>query len=212
LLDAGRGNEGEIELLKALELAPGRMGTLELLLNNAMRSKRWLQANTYLTQILALSSAGQYISAGYAISWNLGDFTGAAGYARKLVQSGYGDSPDYLLARALHAQGNDVEAAVLAEKGIAGAKTPGAKSRFLFLRASIQRQSKPEDAVKDLRTALLADGDNLDALLLLADLLAASKEYRGAVVYLKHAAELSPEEAGIKARISELEKLAETQK
>jgi tetratricopeptide (TPR) repeat protein len=177
-----------------------------------MRTKRWLQAKTYLTQILAVSNAGQYISAGYTIAWNLGDFPGAAEYARKLVQTGYGDSPEYLLASALHALGNDAEALTMAEKGITDAKSPAIRGRFLSLRASIQKQSNPDGAIKDLRTALLADGDNLNALLLLAELLAAGKQYHGAVLYLKHAATLTAEDSGIKARIAELEKLAESQK
>jgi Flp pilus assembly protein TadD len=211
LLDAGRGSEGELALARALELAPGRMSTLELLLGHAVRTKRWLQAKTYLAQILVLSSAGQYIATGYTIAWNLGDYAGAEAYARKLVQTAYGEAPEYLLARALHVQGNNAEALPLVEKGIVEAKTPAVKSRFLYLRASIQR-TNPEEAIMDLRTALMADGDNLDALLLISELLAGSKQFHAAALYLKRAAALSSEDAGLKARIAELEKLANSQK
>ncbi len=212
LLDAGRGNEGEAALVRALDLAPGRMNALELLLNYSMRTGRWLQAKSYLTRILELSGAGQYVAAGYTIAWNLGDYQAAADYARKLVSLGYGESPQYQLARALHALGNDAEALTMAEKGVADAKTPAVKSRFLYLRAAITGPSEPEKAVADLRMALLADSVNLDALLLISDLLAASKDFHAAVLYLKQAAALSSEDAGIKARIAELEKLSTPQK
>ncbi len=212
LLDTGRGDEGVNALKQALELQPDRVSTLRILLQDAMNTKRLLQANEYLAKILAVSETGEDITLAYRVASSLGDYAQAAAYARKLVEKGYGSAPRLLLARALHAEGNDAEARTQIEAGLMETQSAGERSMYRTLLAAMERASNADAAMKDLRSALLDDPNNIEALIAIADLLASLGQYHGAVGYLKHAAELSPEDAGLMVKIADYEKLAENEK
>ncbi len=209
LLSEGRSNEGINALMQALELQPTRVSALRLLLRYCMRTGQWLQANSYVARVLAVSDSGQDLEAAYEVAWNLGDFPGAATHAKKLVDKGYGEAPRLLLARALHAQGADAEAAPLVEAGLSTAGSPGARSRYLSLRAAMALPARPADALRDLRASLLADPDNVEALRAISSLLAGQRQYHAALGYLKHAAALSPHDAGLSVEIKNLERRVE---
>jgi tetratricopeptide (TPR) repeat protein len=209
LLSEGRSNEGISALMQTLELQPDRLSALRLLLDYCIRTRQWLQASSYVAKILAVSDSGRDLEAAYEVAWNLGDFPGAAGYARRLVDKNYGEAPRLLLARALYAQGADAEAGPLVETGLAAAGSPGVRSRYLSLRAVMALPARPADALRDLRASLLADPDNLEALRAISSLLAGQGRYHAALGYLKHAAAISPNDAGLSMEVRDLEEKAE---
>jgi tetratricopeptide (TPR) repeat protein len=205
LLDEGRGDEGLKALNHALELQPDRISTLKLLMKDAVKLKQWMQANAYLARVPEASRTGDDQLIGYQISWNLGDYKQAATFARKMLSANYGQAPHLLLARAFHAQGNDAAARPLIDAGFQAAKDSGVKSELYRLRAEIVRQTAPEEALKDLRSALFENPDNVDALIAISDMLSTARQYRAALGYLKHAADLSPDNAGLRVQIQTLD-------
>ena len=205
LLDSGRTDDGMASLNHALELQPGRQSTLRILAAQSVRSGQWMQANTYITQILASSSAADDLSMAYTISWNLGDFDQAAGFAQKLL-SQKAPGGRLLLAQALHAAGKDSDARAQANTGLSESTTAQDRSRFQTVIAETERSSAPDDALRDVRTALMQDADNTDALLLISDLLIARNDYHGASVYLKRASDLMPGDAGLRLKLEDARK------
>jgi tetratricopeptide (TPR) repeat protein len=212
ILAQGDTEAGATALNRALEIETDRPSALRILLNDAMRSKNWPQAASFFSRIAPSERTGDDYAAGYQVYWDLGAYAEAAACARSLVSMGYGEYPRVLLARALHAEGADSEALSLIEAGLAHPKSPAEKSRLLSLRGEIGQGTDIEEALTDLRMALLEDPDNADALLAIAALLEALKEYHSASGYLKHASELMPEKTGLKAKIVELEQREETEK
>jgi tetratricopeptide (TPR) repeat protein len=211
LMDAGRQDQALDALRQALDIEPDRVSALRLLLKDAVRTRRWIPARDYVTRILARDPTPDDLSEAYRISWNLDDFVQAAAYARSLLAARPGSASRLLLARALHAQGDDVQTAALIETGLKGGPPPADVSGFLTLRASLEAARDQEAALKDLRMALVADPDNRDALLAISDLLTARRDYRRAMNYLKHAASLAPDEPGLQVQIQQLEKQAESE-
>jgi tetratricopeptide (TPR) repeat protein len=198
-------------LSRALELQPGRLSTLRILLEFYARVKSWAEAMSILSRSPPADQTGSDLLTAYDVYWNLGSYGPAVDAARLLVALGYGDYPRVLLARALHARGSDPEALSLLDEGIAKPKSAGEKSRLLSMRAVILQGTGPEKALADLRQALLEDPDNTDALLAIAGLLGEAKEYHAAAGYLKHAFELLPAMTELAAEISAMERLEEEQ-
>jgi tetratricopeptide (TPR) repeat protein len=89
-------------------------------------------------------------------------------------------------------------------RALAAADTPALRCELYVIRST----AGSTDPLRDLRSALLDDPNNIEALLAITDLLASQREYRKAMEYAKRAAGLSPENPSITQKAADLEKLA----
>jgi len=84
---------------------------------------------------------------------------------------------------------------------------PSAANAVLYA-AALADDGKPEQAVALLRQALDSAPDNLEALVRLAELLAARQELSQALQYLRRAVKLAPENSALRARLQQVERKA----
>ena len=210
LLARGNSVEGEAALQAALRLDPTRASTLALLAGAAARAGRWQEADGYLQRVPERQRTPELLKVGWQISMQLADYDGALAYAGTLEKAG-GDESLLFRVRTLVAAGKAKDAQELATADLLTVKTPEVRGSLYFLRATAARQAGAgDDAVlADLRAALKENPDDGEALLAIADALSSGHEYRKALAYLKHAQELSPDDADIRARVSEAARLAE---
>jgi tetratricopeptide (TPR) repeat protein len=204
-LETGRSAEGLNELHRALDLEPGRISTLRLLLTNAMSMRRWLQAATYLSEILEQEQSEADLLQAIEIYGSLGDPAQALHFAEQL----YAASPTVenltIYARALIEAGRNETAAALVEEGLGQAESLPLHSTLLALKASLAAEQSPEEAMALLREALLEHPGNFDALVRIADLYVQQRELRRASLYLKQALALQPHNSSVRARLRNIE-------
>lgn len=211
LLESGLAEEGVAELNRALQLEPGRISTLRLLLSDAIRQKRWLQAALLLSQILEKEQSEEDLLLANRIYDSLGDASQALIYAEKL----YGLRPDAAsaayYASALQANGQAETAAKITEQALAGAAPGSARSRLLLLKAlqALEGGQDTAGALELLQKALLDDPDNLQALLKISELYLARQEPQKAKLYLRRAVDLQPDDALLSARLRQAQQAAE---
>lgn len=211
LLARGNSTDGEAALQAALKLDPSRVSTLALLADVAARAGRWQEAAGYLQRIPDRQRSSGMFELGWQIAMKLADYEQALGYAQTLEKRGGGDDALLYRVRTLVAAARPQEAEEQATADLKVATTPAVRGSLYFLRAQAARQTGGDaDAVMtDLRAALNQNPDDHDALLAIADALSGAHEYRKALAYLKHAQELSPDDADIRARVSDTARLAE---
>jgi len=203
LLSLGRGSEGLEELSRALELEPGRIGALRLLLQESVRSKRWLQAAIYLSQILEKEQGVEDLTLAYRVFSSLGDNRQALEYAEKLYRLRASGSSLPLYARSLLESERKDEAPALIQKGLEEEKDPRVRSELLFLKAGLAPDRG--EALRTLHAALLENPDNPEALLALADIYIRLQDYRRARLFLKRAVDLEPDRPGLKIQLRQVE-------
>jgi tetratricopeptide (TPR) repeat protein len=108
--------------------------------------------------------------------------------------------------RALVDVGNSAEAMARIKERLAGKASPKARSLLLFYRSRLQKD--PEAALSDLRSSLLEDPANMEALLAMFDLSFAQKDYKKARFYLRQAQSVSPADESVVRRQASLEGVA----
>jgi tetratricopeptide (TPR) repeat protein len=210
LISRGNSVEGEAALQEALTLDPNRVSTLALLAQASARAGRWQEADGYLQRIPEQERTTEMLQTGWEVALNLSDYDRALSLAQTLEKSEPGDAALLYRVRTLAAANRPRDAAELATQDLKDAKTPGVRASLYFLRAQAEgKAGGSADAVlADLRAALRENPDDLEALLAIADSLSAAGDNRKALGYLKHAQELSPEDADIRARVSNASRLA----
>ncbi len=108
--------------------------------------------------------------------------------------------------RALVDAGNSQAALARINERLAGKSSPKARSILLYYRSRLQKES--EAALSDLRSSLLEDPANIDALLAMFDVSFAQRDYKKARFYLRQAQSVSPADAGVARRQVALEGVA----
>jgi tetratricopeptide (TPR) repeat protein len=202
LLSIGRESEGRERLLRALELDPGREPALRLLLEQAVRAKRWEEAAGYLERLDAEQGSETELALAYRVQERLGHTEQALAYATRLYEA----RPEAYAAEyasALLANGDREEALGVVQKHLAAA-APLLAGRLLVIRAEALEPSDPELAMQALEQALALDPANFRALVRLGELHAARQDYHLARQYLRLALELDPSNAELAARLEGL--------
>jgi len=204
LLETSRVDEGVAALTRALSIDPGRVSTLTLLLKQAVRAQSWTTASALLAQIPEQARTQEHLRLGWQTASRMGDQSLAITYAQALARVTPGAEPLILEAKSMVAAGRSAEATRVVTQAMAVADTPALRAELYVL----QSAAGSSDPLHDLRSALLEDPDNVDALLAISDLMAKQQDYRKAMEYAKRAAGLSPENPGIRQKAADLERLA----
>jgi tetratricopeptide (TPR) repeat protein len=204
LLETGRSEEGVAALARTLSLEPGRVTTLTLLLKQEVQARSWNKASALLAQIPAKSFTPEHLRLGWQVATSLGDYERAIAYAEALQRSSSDAAPLALLARSMVAAGRTAQAMEVITRALPAAGTPALRSELYVIRST----AGSDDPLRDLRSALLEDPNNVEALIALSDILASQQEYRKAMDYAKHALLLSPGNAGLSQKVIDLERLA----
>jgi tetratricopeptide (TPR) repeat protein len=228
LLSTGRAEEGLAALARALELAPGRVTTLTLMAGQAVASAAWNRVAELVAKIPEPTRTAEHLRMGWLAASRLGDHAQALDYARALAAKQAGAEPFALQARSLLAAGRTVEGMDAVTRGLAvaggaggaggaadaqagpqGAESTEAGAALRATLLVLRSAAGSEDPLRDLRTALLANPDDVEALVAISDLLARAGEYRTALGYARRAAELSPRNASLAAKAADLARLAD---
>ena len=210
-LDTGRDGEGLNKLQRALDLEPGRVSTLRLLLSNAMDMRRWLRAAVYLSEILEQEQSQEDLLQAIEIYRSLGDPAQVLYYAEQLYRGNPTMDNLVVYARALLYGEQREQAAALVEQGLEQAETPALHSTLLTLKASIIEEEAPEEALALLREALMQHPQNYLALVEIAELYVDRRELRKATLYLKQAIALDPNSVALQVQLQSIEKALSTQ-
>ncbi len=205
LLETGRNAEGLVKLQKALDLEPGRLSTLQLLLSDATHMKRWLQAAIYLSEILEQEQSAEDLRQAIRIYSNLGDSAQSLYYAEILYQSSPTETDLVTYARALLGADEKQRAEQVVDKGLESVQTAEARSSFYTLKAILVQDSSPEQALQFVKEALMENPDDLEAVLEIAELYVEQRELRKAALYLKHAVQLNPDDAALRVQLENIE-------
>ena len=208
-LDTGRDGEGLNQLQRALDLDPGRVSTLRLLLSNAMDMQRWLQSAIYLSEILEQEQSEQDLLQAIEIYRSLGDPAQVLYYAEQMYRGNPSVENLVVYTRALLAEGQAQQAAVLVEQGLEQAQTPALHGTLLTLQASMTED--PEKAMALVREALMEHPQNYPALVKITELYVDQRELRKASLYLKQAIALDPNNAALRVQLQSIEKALGTQ-
>jgi len=204
LLETARVDEGVAALTRALSIEPGRIPTLTLLLKQAVQTHSWTTASALLAQIPEQVRTPEHLRLGWQIASGMGDYSLAVTYAQALARVTPGAEPLVLEARSMLAAGRGADAMQVATQALAVADTPVLRGELYVIRSS----AGSADPLHDLRSALLEDPDNVDALIAMSDVMARQQDYRKAMEYAKRAAGLSPENPGLRQKAADLQRLA----
>jgi tetratricopeptide (TPR) repeat protein len=208
-LDTGRDGEGLIKLQRALDLDPGRVSTLKLLLSNAMDMQRWLQSAMYLSEILEQEQSEEDLLQAIEIYRSLGDPAQVLYYAEQLYRANPSVENLVVYAQALLAGGQEQQAADLVQQGLEQAQTPALHSTLLTLQASLTED--PQEALALVREALMEHPQNYLALVKITELYVDQRQLRKASLYLKQAIALDPNNAALRVQLQSIEKALGTQ-
>lgn len=208
-LDTGRDGEGLNQLQRALDLDPGRVSTLRLLLANAMDMQRWLQSAIYLSEILEQEQSEQDLLQAIQIYRSLGDPAQVLYYAEQLYKGNPSVENLVVYAQSLLAEDRVQQAADLVEQGLEQAQTPELHGSLLTLQASMTED--PDEALALVREALLENPHNYQALVKITELYVDQRELRKASLYLKQAIALDPNNAALRVQLQSIEKALGTQ-
>lgn len=196
---------GDFESGPALAAARAAAGieAARLLLSDAVARYRWTDASRYLARIgsgfedKALAAkimrkskdprAFEYASEWYKAT--PGSEAAAEAYLRCLVDAGADKTAQELIARILP-----------------GALTPKYRSTLYYLQSRLQKSD--EAALTLLRSALVENADNAEALAAVYDIQMRRKDYAKARFYLKQAIAVSPDDPELEERLRALDAVA----
>jgi tetratricopeptide (TPR) repeat protein len=210
-LETGRSGEGLRELQRALDLDPSRVSSLRLLLSNAMRMRRWLQAAIYLSEILEQEQSQSDLLQAIEIYESLGDPAQALYYAEELYRGHPTEENLIIYAQALLEAGQTEQTTALVEQGLEQTESSTTRSSLLTLKASLAAEDSIEEALAMLREALMEHPENYEAIVKIAELYMEQRELRKAGLYLKQAITLDPNNAALRVQLQTVEKALGTQ-
>jgi tetratricopeptide (TPR) repeat protein len=210
-LETGRSGEGLRELQRALDLDPSRVSSLRLLLSNAMRMRRWLQAAIYLSEILEQEQSQSDLLQAIEIYESLGDPAQALYYAEELYRGHPTEENLIIYAQALLEAGQTEQTTALVEQGLEQTESSTTRSSLLTLKASLAAEDSIEEALAMLREALMEHPENYEAIVKIAELYMEQRELRKASLYLKQAITLDPNNAALRVQLQTVEKALGTQ-
>ncbi|MDR0551680.1 MAG: tetratricopeptide repeat protein [Spirochaetaceae bacterium] len=178
-------------------VSTGYSELLELAVQDAIRRSDWNAAKNYRDQIPEERLNSRDLLNSYEIEQGLGNKRGALSYARQMREK-YPDNEDGNIAyiTALIEAGQKAEASRVIDERLSKLGAGSFKSRYYFLRSRLQ--TKEDDMLGDLRSALFENPRNLDAIIALFEFYDKRGDERRAVYYLKQAAALSPANSTVK--------------
>ena len=213
LVAGGNAVEGNAELAAALRLDPSRVTTLSLLAGSAASEGRWREAARYLGRIPEGRRNAEILRLAWQTAMKLEDYDLALALSHDLEKKETTDTRLLYSVRTLVAARESREAQDLASTDLKTVTAADVRASLYVLRALAARQTRgdAEAILEDLRTALRENPDDSEALVAIADALKDAHEYHKALTYLKRAQELSPDDASVRARISDMSRLAGSQ-
>jgi Tfp pilus assembly protein PilF len=204
LLAAGRHEEGLKQLEQALALAPGRSSVLRALAEDAAATRRWLQAEEYLSRLSETDRSEADLLLAHRVYGSLGDQSRALEIAAALYGDGRHPEHTLLYAESLLAAGREATLHDFITANLERTADPHIKSGLLFLKARLLPAGDPE-LLQTLQLSLLADPDNLKTLAAIAGLYLERGDTRKARNYLRRAVALNPLDASLSVQFRQLE-------
>jgi Tfp pilus assembly protein PilF len=169
---------------------------IQLALDDAITRGAWTEADGYLEKMLNGTPSLSNLRSAINIKSGLGDHAAALSFARNATEA-FPDDEDVrinligMLAESdLRAERD--EGASMINTALPALKNAVARSRAYFYRSLLR--SNEEDAINDLRTSLLEDPRNVDALLGLITIYDKRKDSRRVTFYLQQALVLAPDD------------------
>jgi len=207
LLDDGRTGEAVAALRHAAEIDPGRISVLTLLVSVSAKTGSWAEAASWLEKIPEAARGPEQLRLAWKVATARGDHEKALEEARRLFASTGTVDALALEARSMIGAGRPAQAMVVIDHALLAMQpTAPQASEMHYLRS----RAGSDDPLRDVRTALRENPDNLEALEAISDSLAAQKDYRKAAEYSRRASVLDPANADLAKKAGDLAKLAAT--
>jgi tetratricopeptide (TPR) repeat protein len=205
LLDDNRTEEAVTALRHAVEIDPGRVDALTLLVSVSVKTGSWDDAASWLEKIPEAARGPEQRLLAWKVATGRGDHAKALAEAKRLFEATGSVDSLALEARSMIAADRPADALVAIDHALK-AMQPAAlqASEMHYLRS----RAGSDDPLRDLRTALRENPDNLEALEAISDSLAAQKDYRKAAEYARRASVLDPSNADLARKAGDLAKLA----
>jgi len=205
LLLTGQDGEGRLYLEDSLELNPDSLGSLRLLTEEAILSKSWVRASSFVEKLIAKDDVDIYLRYAVEIYNNLDNYKKASEYNFRIINKGNPMHSDYYIAvRMFLEEGNYGAAADLADVWIKSSDNPADKSYFYYLKSLALKD--PKVKLNILRQSLFENLQNLDAIIAISDAYYKMGEKRNSYRYLKQALILVPGDESVKEKLRKLEK------
>jgi tetratricopeptide (TPR) repeat protein len=208
LLDAGRSQEAEVELRHAHDLDPESVGVLTLLASVSAKAGQWADAASWLAQIPRSALGPEQVRLAWRVDTAQEEHEKALGDARLLFQATGSVDALALEARSMIAAGRPADALVVIDHALLAQEPSAALASELH---TLRARAGSDDPLRDLRSALRENPDNVEALEAISDVLAAQKDYRKAAEYARRASVLDPSNAGLGQKAAGLLKQAAAQ-
>jgi predicted Zn-dependent protease len=188
---------------KALAALPNDLGLHALLAQVCLATKDYARAKKEVDYLLANRQEKSDLELAYKLAAASGDKASREKYARALYEgdpANEGYSLEWI--GILIEKGETAKAQELIAKALAGKGSAKYRSALFFYKSRLD--SNDEQAMNDLRTSLLENPQNFDAILAMYDLYYKTKDYRKAQYYLKQALALDPAAPGLATRQQQL--------
>ena len=205
LLVTGKTEAGREYLEDSFKINPSGLGSLRLLIEEAISSKDWNRAEGYIKKLLTNDNSDSSLRYAVLIYMNLKDNLKALVYNSKILERGHALHPDYLISTTLLIEnGKRLKALKEIESWLEKSENSDDKSYFYYLRSLAQTNS--QEKLDSLRQSLFENLQNLDAILAIADVYYNLNEKRSSYRYLKQALIISGNNKVIKEKLRKLEK------
>lgn len=194
-------------LYEVLSKDPGRVSVLLLLLKDALRQKKFEQADLYADLIRAIEgdkADSNFLALAIQAAFGTGNAEKAFSLSGELYASHPRDLKTALpYIQSLIAVKQLEKAGAIIDELIPLVQAGPDKSKLLFLKS--RTVANREIAIQVLQQALFEDLTNTEALAAISDAYIAAGELRTAVRYLRQAAALNPENAELSAKLLNIE-------
>lgn len=205
LLITGNKGEGRAYMEGSLELNPYSLGSLRLLIEEAISLEEWTRAARFIEKLLVRDDSDIYLRYGIEIYQNLGNITKVLDYNSKIIDEGQPLLSDYTFYIDLLLRERKVKKSLeVAGTWIKKSSSPVERSHFYYLKSLAQLDT--EEKLDSLHQALFENLQNLDAIIAISDLYYKLGEKRKSYRYLKQASILAEYDEPIRDRIRKLEK------
>ena len=207
LIAAGRSDEARAYLEEELERDPNNERNLELLAKDARDAGEWEAAAGYIERLLEIESRDRYLWLAADIYRTLDQWDKTLLFTETLYENNYGGSETVLLyLESLIRNDQTDKAKRIAEETLTVETDSGVRSELYYhLSRVLTDRNERLDA---LRSALLEDLHNINALIALADFYVETGDYRKAYRYINQAYMLDPENLFIRTELRRIEELA----
>lgn len=175
---------------KILASNPDNVGALTLLSNDYIRTASWPEALESTAALISLDDSAAALSVRLRALIGAGRFSDALPLSKRLYDA-EPDSIDSVSWRIETLIGSgDASGALALVSARLGEASPALRSRLYYYRATLE--SNADARLASLRSSLLADPRNTDALFAMYDWYLERKDYRKAQYYLKQVIAISP--------------------